>query len=116
MNSHELRILKQIEAGLSHDDAAFADRISSGPQLSGWFKVGLGIASVAGIALTMMFPMHLYYGVAGYLVLVAVGTSLLRHRPMKPADESPLQCFHRLTAGLFVNTSSATESSLDWDC
>ena len=113
MNSRELQILEQIEAGFSHDDAAFADRISSGPQLSGRFKVGLGIASLAGVALTMMFPMHLYFGVAGYLVLVGVGTSLLRRRPMKPADESPLQFFHRLTAGLFVNTSPATESSLD---
>lgn len=106
MNPSELKILEQIEMGFSQDDAAFAEQIANGPRLSGRYKVGLAAASLVGIALVMMFPMNLAFGVAGYLALVGVGTNLLRRRPVKPADESPLQFFHRLTAGLFENTGT----------
>ena len=113
MNPRELEILEQIEIGTSQEDAAFAERIASGPRLSGRYVVGLTAVGLAGIALVMMFPTNLLFGVAGYLVLVAAGTDALRRRAVKPVDESPLQFFHRLTAGLFVSTTTVVEPSLD---
>jgi hypothetical protein len=113
MNPRELDILEQMEMGFSHDDAAFAELIANGPRLSGRYLAGLVAASLVGVALVMMFPVHLTFGVAGYLVLVAVGTNALRCRPVKPVNESPLQFFHRLTAGLFANTTAEVDYSLD---
>lgn len=113
MNSYETHILEQISAGVAQDDAAFADRITSGPRLSVRYKAGFAAATLLGTALVMMFSVHLIFGVAGYLVLVAAGTSLLRHRAIKPANESPLEFFHRLTAGLFRNTGATVEPSFD---
>lgn len=113
MNPTELKILKQMEIEFSQDDAAFAERIANGPRLSGRYRAVLAAVSLVGISLVMMFPVSLAFGVAGYLVLVGVGTNLLRRRAVKPIDESPLQFFHRLTAGLFENTSTVVEPSLD---
>lgn len=113
MNPREHDILEQIEMGFSHDDAEFAELIANGPRLSGRYKVGLSAAIAVGIGLVLMFPVHLSFGVAGYLFLVAAGTHALRRRPLRTFNESPLQFFHRITAGLFANTSPAVESSLD---
>ena len=115
MDSRELRILKEIEAQAHEEDAEFAERIADGPRLSGRYKLGLILGIAAGIALLMSFSSGLLFGLAGYLVLVAVGTNLLRHRALKPVEDSPLELFHRLTAGLFRNTPPVTEPSLDWD-
>ena len=101
MNPNELRILNEIEANIYDTDAAFASRIASGPSLSRIQKSGLAAATLAGIGLVMLFPTNLVFGLVGYMVLVAVGTTALRNRPIKPAQESPLDFFHRLTAGLF---------------
>lgn len=113
MNLRELEILEQIEKGVSTEDAAFAERMASGPRFSGRYLLGSAAISLAGIALVMMFPANLLFGVVGYLVLVAVGTNALRRRPIRPIDESPLQFFHRLTAGMFVSTETTVESALD---
>jgi hypothetical protein len=113
MNPNELKILQQIEIGFSQDDAVFAEQIAGGPRLSLQYMAMAAAVSLMGVALVMLFPVHLAFGVAGYLILVGVGTSLLRRRPMKPADESPLQFFHRLTAGLFRNTTTAVEANVD---
>ena len=112
MNPYELRMLKEIEAAASHDDEAFAERIAEGPSLTLRYKLMTGFVGMVGLALVMMFPANLALGVAGYLVLVAVGTDALRRRPMRPFGETPLQFFHRLTAGLFANTT-VVEPSLD---
>ena len=112
MNPNEIRILKEIEAAESHDDAAFADRIAEGPSLTLRYRLIAGAVGLVGIILVMMFPTNLAVGVAGYLVLVAVGTDALRRRPVRPFGETPMQFFHRLTAGLFANTT-VVEPSLD---
>ncbi len=113
MDSRELRILKEIEASAHEEDAAFAERLASGPKLSGRYKLGLILGILAGIALLMSFSSGLAFGLAGYLVLVGVGTSFMRRRALKPAEVSPLEAFHRVTAGLFRNTAAAVEPSLD---
>ena len=113
MNPTELEILEQIEVGLSREDADFAKRLAGGPRLSGRYRVGFAAVTMAGIALVMLFSVNLILGVAGYMVLVAACTNMLRHRPLKPADEPPLEVFHRLTAGLFRNTTTVVESGLD---
>ncbi len=113
MNPRETDILEQIEMGFSFEDAAFAELIANGPRLSGRYIAGLAGACFLGIGLLMMFSVHIVFGVAGYLVLVAAGTKTLRRRPLKPADETPLNFFHRLTAGLFANTGTMVEPSLD---
>lgn len=113
MNSYETQLLEQISVGMARDDAAFADRISSGPQLSAGYRVALTAATLLGTALTLMFSVNLLFGMAGYAVLVAAGTSLLRRRPIKPANQSSLEFFHRLTAGLFRNTGATVEPSFD---
>ena len=115
MDSRELRILKEIEAQLHEEDADFAERISGGPRLSSRYKLGMALGIAAGIALLMSFSSGLMFGVAGYLVLVVVGTSLLRRRAIKRAEEPPIEVFHRMTAGLFRNTHPVTEPSLDFD-
>jgi hypothetical protein len=113
MNRYELEILDQIETAVSQDDAAFAELIAIGPRLSASYKASLVAVVAVGLAVMMLFPIHLVFGVIGYAILVAAGTDVLRHRPLKPADESPLQFFHRLTAGLFANTGTVVEPSLD---
>ena len=115
MDSRELRILKEIEATAHEEDAAFAERLASGPRLSRRYKLGLILGFAAGIALLMSFSAGLQFGLAGYVVLVAAGTSLMRRRALKPIEESPLEVFHRLTAGLFRNTPATAEPSLDFD-
>jgi len=87
MNRRELEIVKQIVLGLFQEGAAFAHRIACGPRLSARYKAGLAA--------------------------IAAGTSRLRRRPLKPADESPLEVSHRLTARLFRNTRLVVESNLD---
>lgn len=113
MNSFESEILEQIELGMLQEDAAFAERIADGPRLAAGYKAGLTAIAIAGMALVMLFPLNLGLGLLGYVVLVVAGTSLLRRRPLKPADEPPLEVFHRLTAGLFRNTSTFIEAELD---
>ena len=110
MNRHETEILEQIEHEILQEDAEFAQRIAGGPRLSAGYKAGLSAIAVSGIALVMLFPLNLVLGLAGYVVLVASGTSLLRRRPLKPADESPVEVFHRLTASLFRNTTTFVEA------
>ncbi|MCP4305020.1 MAG: DUF3040 domain-containing protein [bacterium] len=112
MNPNEIRILKEIEAAESQDDAAFAERIAEGPGLPLRYKLIAGAIGLVGLVLVMMFPANLAFGVAGYLVLVAIGTDALRRRPVRPFGETPMQFFHRMTAGLFANTT-VVEPSLD---
>ncbi len=113
MDSTELRILKEIEAGAHEEDPAFAERLAAGPGLSVGKKTGLSLAAGTGIALLMAFPTSLVLGLVGYLVLVVAVTAALRHRRWQPADGSPLEFFHRLTAGLLRNTDTALESSYE---
>lgn len=113
MNPTELKILEQIEVGLWQEDAVFAEQIAGGPRLSGRYKAGLVAVAVAGVAMVMLFSVNLILGLAGYVVLVAAGTNMLRHRPLKPADQSPLEVFHQLTAGLFRNTATVVKAELD---
>ena len=115
MDSRELRILKEIEASAYEEDSAFAERLADGPKLSDRYKLGLALGVLAGIALLMSFSAGIAFGLFGYLVLVAVGTSLLRRRAIKPIEESPVEVFHRITAGLFRNTSHPVEPSLELD-
>jgi predicted membrane metal-binding protein len=100
MNPKELEILANIEAELTQTDATFVARMR-GLRLSIWHRILLVLAALAGIALVMMFTVNMLLGVAGYLVLVAAGTNLLRHRRIAPIERSPLEIFHRLTGGLF---------------
>jgi hypothetical protein len=113
MDSRELRILKEIEASAYEDDAAFAELLAGGPRLSVGYKLGLALATSVGLALLMSFSASLLLGLAGYLILVAAGTNLLRKRAVKPAQDSPLELFHRLTAGLLRNPDTAFESSYE---
>lgn len=113
MDSTELRILKEIEAGAYEEDAAFAERLAAGPGLSVGQKTGLSLATGTGIALLMAFPTNLVLGLMGYLVLVVAVTAALRHRHWQPAEGSPLEFFHRLTAGLLRNPDTALESSYE---
>ena len=113
MDSRELRILKEIEANAYEDDAAFAQRLADGPRLPIRHKLGLGLGAAVGVALLLFFPAGIQFGLAGYGILVAVGTSLLRLRAIKPVQESPLEVFHRWTAGLLRNTPAPVEPSLD---
>ncbi len=101
MNPRELRILDEIESAMYETDGAFAARIASGPRLSSMQKASLAAAAIGGIALVMLFSANLMFGLFGYVVLVAVGTTALRHRPLQPAQESPLELVHRVTGGLF---------------
>ena len=113
MDTRELKILSEIEAGLYESDAAFAGRIASGPSLSALQKAGLAAATIAGLGLVMLFPANLVFGLVGYLMLVAVGTTALRRRPLKPAQETPLDFFHRMTAGLFRDPGTRVEADVD---
>jgi fatty acid desaturase len=100
MNSKELEILANIEAEFTQTDANFVARMK-GLRLSIWYRILLALAAVAGVGLVMLFTVNMLLGVAGYVVLVAAGTNLLRHRRLTPAERSPLELFHRLTADLF---------------
>ncbi len=113
MNPRELRILDEIEASVYETDAAFAALISSGPRLSSVHKATLAAATIVGMALVMLFPANLVFGLAGYMVLVTVGTVALRNRPIKPAHESPVDFFHRLTGGLLRNPGTMVEADVD---
>lgn len=113
MNPTELEILEQIELGLSEEDAAFAQRMTAGPRLSGRYKAGFAAAVTGGIALVMLFSVNVILSLAGYAILVAACTHMVRRRPLKPVDESPLEVFHRCTAGLFRNTTTLAEPSVD---
>jgi hypothetical protein len=110
MNPNEREILEELEARIWQEDAAFAQRITSGPRLSARYKAGLAVVALIGIALVMLFPVNLFLGMAGYVILVAAGTNLLRRRPLQPVNQSPLETFHRLTAGLFRNTPTIVEA------
>lgn len=113
MNVREQQILDQIEASLK-EDAHFAARIASGPSLPMSHKLMLAASTVFGVSLVMLFPANILLGLAGYLVLVAAVTTMLHSRPLKPAEISPIEVFHRITAGLLRNTASdETESALD---
>jgi hypothetical protein len=113
MDSRELRILKEIEAGAYEEDAEFAERLSAGPRLTVGEKVGLALAAGAGISLLMAFSTNLLLGLVGYMILVVAGTFTLRRRRLQPAETSPLELFHRLTAGLLKNPDTALESSYE---
>ena len=113
MNRYETEILEQIEHEVFQEDAQFAQHIAGGPRLSTGYKVGLAVVAIAGIVLVMLFPLNLVLGLAGYVVLVVAGTSLLRRRPLKPADESPVEVFHRLTADLFRDTGAFVEAEFE---
>ena len=113
MDSRELRILKEIEASAHEDDAAFAEMLAAGPQLSVGYKLGIALATGVGLSLLMSFSTNLLLGMVGYIVLFAVGTSFLRRRALKPVEDSPLELFHRLTAGLLRNPDKALESSYE---
>lgn len=110
MNARELRILSEIEAAVYDEDEAFAHRIAAGPQLSMLQKLGLTFAALIGVLMTLSFSANLILGIAGYLTLVAVATAILRTRPPKPAEQSPLELFHRATAGLFRNPGPLVEA------
>ena len=113
MDSRELRILKEIEAGAYEEDAAFAERIASGPRLTVVQKASLSVAVGTGIAFLMSFSTNLLLGLVGYVILVVAGTTVLRRRRLQPAEQSPLELFHRLTAGLLRNPDTAFESSYE---
>lgn len=101
MDPRELAILEEIEANAYAEDAAFAELIAAGPRMSARHKAATAAAATAGVALMMSFTTNLIVGLAGYLLLVAVGTDILRSRPVKPVSTSPLETFHRVTRGLF---------------
>lgn len=107
MNAREQQILDQIEASF-REDRHFAARIASGPRLPMSHKLGLVASTVFGIGLVMLFPTNILFGIAGYLVLVTAGTTLLRSRRLKPAEISPIEVFHRITAGLLRDTGPNT--------
>jgi hypothetical protein len=73
----------------------------------------LAAAALGGMAIMMLFPANLAFGVFGYLMMVVAGTVALRNRPVKPAHESPGLFFHRLTFGLFRNTPPVMEPGYD---
>ena len=109
MDSRELDILAAIEADLTDSDAAFALRMTGKPRLSLFYRLSLCLAAASGVFLMMLFPVNLFFAVAGYLVLVGAGTSVLRRRRFTPADEPPLETFHRLTGGLFRSSEGRAE-------
>jgi hypothetical protein len=109
MNPEERQILEAMEAEYAQSDAAFAARMSAGPRLSSAQRVRLALATALGVFLVMLFPVNLVFAVIGYLVLVAAGTEVLRHHRFTPAEESPRETFHRLTAGLFRSSDDQAE-------
>lgn len=117
MDRYETELLDQIELGFWLEDAEFAQQITAGPRLSRRYRAGLVAVAAAGVFLVMLFSVNLLLSLFGYLLLVATGTSLLRRRPLTPANQSPLEVFHRLTAGLFRDTGPDTgpvvEAGLD---
>lgn len=117
MDPRELAILEEIEAELAETDARFAARMAAGPRPALAYRIWLTATTMVGVVLVMLFPMNMLFGVAGYMVLVAAGTSMLQHRRPKPNEQSLLSVFHRLAAGLFRNTAPASpDSGVDyWD-
>jgi hypothetical protein len=113
MNPQEMKILDEIEAAMRESDAAFVTRMASGPRLSRARKVGLVAATIAGLTLVMMFSANVVLGLAGYVLLVAVGTMALRSRPLQPAQQSPVELLHRFTGGLFRNPAARREPDKD---
>jgi hypothetical protein len=109
MDARELEILAQIEEDFARGDAQFAERMADGPRLSIAYRLWLVMTTAVGVGLVMLFPLNMMFAVAGYLVLVAAGTSMLRHRRLTPAERPPIETFHRLTAGLFRNTGNPVE-------
>lgn len=114
MDPRELAILEEIEAELTVSDARFAARMAAGPSPTLAYRLWLTATTMIGVVLVMMFPVNILFGVAGYMVLVAAGTTILQHHRSKTKDESLLSVFHRLTAGLFRNTSPAAPDSSDY--
>jgi hypothetical protein len=114
MDPRELAILEEIEAELTESDARFAARMAAGPSPTLAYRLWLTATTMVGVVLVMMFPANILFGVAGYMVLVAAGTTILRHRKARTDDESLLSAFHRLTAGLFRNTTPATQDSSEY--
>lgn len=115
MDPREIAILEEIEAELTVSDARFAARMAAGPSPTLAYRLSLIAATAAGVFLVMLFPVNILYGIAGYLVLVGAGTSILRHRRPKSDNTSPLAVFHRLTAGLFRNTPHTDSAADGWD-
>jgi hypothetical protein len=109
MDARETEILAQMEAEFAWSDAPFAERIANGPRLSIAYRLWLVMATAVGIGLVMMFALHIVFAVAGYLVLIAAGTSILQHRRLTPAERPPIETFHRLTADLFRSTGTTVE-------
>ena len=105
----DLRSFRQFgshTAGHPERDHHLGIEMTTGP-------LGQGFGTGVGLALLMSFSTNLLLGLAGYLVLVAIGTSVLRRRALKRAEDSPLELFHRLTAGLLRNPDTAYESSYE---
>jgi hypothetical protein len=110
MDPRELAILEEIEAAAYADDAAFAELIAGGPRMSIRHRAGLAAATAAGVGLMVLFTTSLVFGLAGYLVLVAVGTDILRNRSAKVVKTSPLETFHTVTRGLFRDRYAGYEA------
>jgi len=115
MDPRELAILEEIETELTQADARFAARMAAGPSLTFAYRFWLAGAAVLGVSLVMLFPVNLLFGVAGYMVLVGTGTIILRHRPSRQREDSVLSVFHRLTAGLFRNTTPPEAAGDSWE-
>lgn len=109
MNHKEIEILEAIEADFADSDAAFFARMSAGPSMTAVERVRLALATAIGVFLVMLFSVNVLFAVAGYLVLVAAGTEALRHRRLTPAEEPPLETFHRLSGGLFRSNGDQAE-------
>jgi Protein of unknown function (DUF3040) len=111
MEPRELEILEAIEAEFAQNDAAFAARLTAGPSLPLAHRIRFALALLLGVSLVLLFPVNLSFAIAGYVVLVAAGTEMMRHHRFTPAEESPLETFHRFTAGLFRSTDDQAEIS-----
>lgn len=98
-----------MEAEFARSDTPFAERIAIGPRLSIAYRLWLVMATAVGMVLVMLFTIHVVFAVAGYLVLIAAGTSMLQHRRFTPAERPPIETFHQLTAGLFRSTGTTVE-------
>ena len=113
MEQQHNRILKEIEANIIETDAEFAELLASGPRLTTRYKLAASAGVALAITLILMFSTNILFGLFGYVALVGVATHVLSKRPLKPAEQSPLEIVHRLTAGLFRDTGATVEPSLD---
>ena len=109
MNREEIEILEALEADFAESDAAFVARMNAGPSLPMAQRVRLALATMLGVFLVMLFSVNIVFSLAGYVVLVAAGTEVLRNHRLAPAEESPRETFHRLTAGLFRSNDDWAE-------